>query len=83
MFIAQAGELRHLNQAIRTVVRATRLECDLSQQELAVRLHVSRNVIANFETGRRSIRAEELPLIATALRGTPETLFKRILAWIA
>ena len=82
MFITSVGELPNWNKAIGTVVRATRLDADLSQQELADPLHVSRNVIADLETDRRAIQASELPSIAIALRCSPETLVRRILAWV-
>lgn len=81
MFITSAGEPPNWNKAIRTVVRAIRLDADLSQQELADPLHVSRSVIAHLEAGRRAIQASELPSIARALRCSPETLVRRILAW--
>ena len=82
MFIVNKGELQHWKRVVRTVVRATRIDSDMSQQELADRLHVTRNVIANMESGRREIQAAELPLIAHALRCSPETLFRRILMWV-
>jgi transcriptional regulator with XRE-family HTH domain len=81
MFITNEEELQQWRRAVRLIVWATRLDADMSQQELANRLHVTRNAVANWESGRRAIQAGELLLIAKALRCSPETLFKRILTW--
>jgi transcriptional regulator with XRE-family HTH domain len=83
MFITNEEELQRWRRAVRLIVWVTRLDADLSQEELANRLHVSRNAVANWESGRRAIQVGELPLIAQALQCSPETLFRRILAWTA
>jgi transcriptional regulator with XRE-family HTH domain len=41
----------------------------------------SRNVIANLETGRRSLTLSDFLLIASALNISPEILLQRILRW--
>ena len=74
-------ELARWRRTFRVVIAATRIDADMSQEELATRLHVTRNTIANIECGRRVIQAAELPLIAKALGFTPEALFMRILMW--
>ncbi len=51
------------------------------RKELARRLDVTRNVIANSETGRRVITVVDLVMIARALHISPETLLRRILQW--
>lgn len=63
------------------VLTATRNDLDVSQRELAVRLGWSRNVIANLETGRRSLTLSDFLLIASALNISPEILLQRILRW--
>jgi ribosome-binding protein aMBF1 (putative translation factor) len=63
------------------VLTATRNDLDVSQRELALRLGWSRNVIANLETGRRTLTLSEFLLIAGALNINPEILLQRILRW--
>jgi transcriptional regulator with XRE-family HTH domain len=63
------------------VLTATRNDLDVSQRELADRLGWSRNVIANLETGRRSLTLSDFLLIASALNISPEILLQRILRW--
>jgi transcriptional regulator with XRE-family HTH domain len=63
------------------VLTATRNDLDVSQRELAARLGWTRNVIANLETGRRSLTLSDFILIASVLKISPETLLQRILRW--
>jgi transcriptional regulator with XRE-family HTH domain len=63
------------------VLTGTRNDLDVSQRELAARLGWTRNMIANLETGRRSVALSDFLLIATALNIHPETLLQRILRW--
>jgi transcriptional regulator with XRE-family HTH domain len=65
----------------RIVLAGTRNDLDVSQQELATRLGWTRNMIANLETGRRSVRLSDFLLIASALNINPDTLLQRILRW--
>jgi transcriptional regulator with XRE-family HTH domain len=81
MFVVTEDELQRWNRAVISVIRGSRGDADMSQQELADRLHVSRNTVANMETGRRAIRVAELPLIAKALGCHPEAMFRRVLSW--
>ena len=74
-------ELARWRRTFRVVITASRIDADISQQELAHRLHVTRNTIANIEGGRRVLQAAELPIIAKALGHTPEELFRRIMMW--
>lgn len=48
-------------------VRARRSVLGLTQYDLADAIHISRDSIANLETGRRPTRAHTLAAIATAL----------------
>lgn len=63
------------------VLTGTRRDMDVSQHELAARLGWTRNMIANLESGRRSLRLSDLFLIARALNISPETLLLRIMRW--
>lgn len=74
-------ELSRWRRTFRVVITASRIDADISQEELATRLHVTRNTVANVESGRRVIQAAELPLIAKALGYAPEALFRRIIMW--
>jgi transcriptional regulator with XRE-family HTH domain len=62
-------------------VTGTRHDADMSQRELARRLHVTRNTIANMESSRRVIEAAEPPIIAKSLGTSMETLMRRIVFW--
>ena len=74
-------ELARWRRTFRIVIAASRIDADMSQQELALRLHVTRNTIANIEGGRRVLQAAELPIIAMALGYTPEELCRRVIMW--
>jgi transcriptional regulator with XRE-family HTH domain len=63
------------------VLTGTRRDQDTSQHELAARLGWTRNMIANLESGRRSLRLSDLFLIARALNISPEALLQRIIRW--
>lgn len=63
------------------VLAGTRRDLDVSQRELAHRLGWSRNMIANIETGRRSMNLGEFIIVARALNVGPEILLQRILRW--
>lgn len=74
-------ELARWRRTFRVVIATTRIDADISQEELARRLHGTRNTIANIEGGRRGLQAAELPIIAKALSFTPEELFRWIMMW--
>ena len=76
----RAGRDR-LEARIRTVLKASREDCDLSQKELGRRLQLTRNQIANLESGRAVVRLADFVLIASALRIDPGKLLRRILQW--
>lgn len=63
------------------VLAGTRRDLEVSQRELAHRLGWSRNMIANIETGRRSMNLGEFIIVARALNVGPEILLQRILRW--
>jgi|SRR5581483_7313883 len=63
------------------VLTGTRRDLDVSQRELAARLGWTRNMVANLESGRRSLQLSDFLLIARALNISPEILLQRILRW--
>jgi transcriptional regulator with XRE-family HTH domain len=63
------------------VLAGTRRDLEVSQRELANRLGWSRNMIANIESGRRSMNLGEFIIVAHALNVGPEILLQRILRW--
>jgi transcriptional regulator with XRE-family HTH domain len=65
------------------IVTGTRHDADISQRELARRLHVTRNTIANIESGRRKVQAAELPTIVKALGVSMDTFLRRLTMWYA
>lgn len=72
---------QRLKQAIRTVLCASRRQMEVSQMELAQRMGVTRNTIANLESGRRSVHLTDFLMIAKALTIDPLALLHRILRW--
>jgi transcriptional regulator with XRE-family HTH domain len=69
------------DRAVVAVLAATRRDKDMSQETLAERLGVSRDVIANIEAGRRRVEVSDLILIGRALDVDPEVLFRRVMRW--
>jgi transcriptional regulator with XRE-family HTH domain len=69
------------NRAVVAVLAATRRDKDVSQEVLADRLGVSRDVVANIEAGRRRVEVSDLILIGRALDVEPEVIFRRVMRW--
>jgi transcriptional regulator with XRE-family HTH domain len=76
-----ARERERWERLIGIVLTGTRRDLDLSQQTVAERLGWTRNMVANLESGRRSLRLTDLFLIARVLNIGPETLMLRIMRW--
>jgi ribosome-binding protein aMBF1 (putative translation factor) len=82
MEIENLGEIRRmLAGRVSTILKASRIDADVSQEKLATLLGWTRNMIANLETGRRVVRVDDLVVIARALNIEPERLLRRILQW--
>ena len=76
------GELRQtLAGRVSTILRASRIDADMSQEALAVSVGWTRNMIANLEYGRRAVRFDDFVIIAKALDVEPERLLRRVLQW--
>jgi transcriptional regulator with XRE-family HTH domain len=76
-----SAEHQRLDECVRVVVKASREDADVEQKELARRLEVTRNVIANLETGRRVMSVADFVMIARALNINAEALLRRVLQW--
>jgi transcriptional regulator with XRE-family HTH domain len=74
-------ERKRLDECFRVVLRASREDADVEQKELARRIGVTRNVIANLETGRRILTVADFVMIARALNVSADTLLRRVLQW--
>jgi len=58
---------RSIYKALGTVVRRRRRTLDLTQQELAQSIGISRGALANIETGRQNVLLHQLYRFSTAL----------------
>jgi len=72
-----------MDRAIRTVLKATREDLDITQKEFARRLGWTQSQFGDLEAGRRVIRAADLFLIAQALDVVPNAWIRRIERWVA
>ena len=68
-------------RVIITVIRASRVEANLTRQELADRMGLSHHQIINLEHGRRSVRLSDFIPLADAIGVDPVKLFERIARW--
>jgi transcriptional regulator with XRE-family HTH domain len=76
------GELRRmLAGRVSTILRASRIDADVSQEALARSVGWTRNMIANLEYRRRVVRFDDFVIIAKALDVEPERLLRRVLQW--
>jgi transcriptional regulator with XRE-family HTH domain len=77
----QEAQRERWNRAAAVVLAATRRDRDMNQDNLAEKLGVSRDVVANIEGGRRKIEVSDLIMIARVLDVDPQELLGRILRW--
>ena len=76
------GETRQtLARRVSTILKASRIDADVSQEKLAAVLGWTRNTIANIEGGRRAVGFVDFVLIARALHIEPGRLLQRVLQW--
>jgi DNA-binding XRE family transcriptional regulator len=61
--------------------KAEPADSDKSQEELAKLVGVSRNGIANIESGRKKIELSDLIMICRALNLGPVKVLNRVLRW--
>ncbi len=69
-----------LNRSIRRVLKEAREDSDLTQEELAKQLRLTRNMVANVESGRRAVRVTELIRFSIALGVDPARLVTEMVA---
>ena len=60
------------------VIRELRMACDLSQEELAERAKMSRNMLSGVETGRFNPSLRKLVDLSNALKVTPGALLTQV-----
>jgi transcriptional regulator with XRE-family HTH domain len=76
------GELRKLlNSRVGIILKATREDLGLSQAKLAGILGWTRNMVANLESGRRTLTFADFVVVARAFNIDPEKMLRRILKW--
>lgn len=74
-------ERERLNRIVQTVAKASRDDADLTQQELADKIGLSRDQVANMESGRREVSVSDLIMMSKALGLDPRVLLERMLRW--
>ncbi len=72
---------RRWNNAAAVVLGAMRNDSDTSQRELAKLAGLTRNVIANIESGRKMIEFCELMMICRALKLDPVKVLNMVPQW--
>ena len=76
------GELRKiLTDRVGIILKATRVDSDISQEKLAGILGWTRNMVANLESGRRTLTFADFVVVARAFNIDPERMLRRILDW--
>lgn len=68
------------NHAWSIAVRAAREKAGLTQESLAKAIGMNQQDVSKLETGRRPLRAPEIPVVARACKMTPKQLFAVFLA---
>ena len=68
-----------IDTRIRAVLKEAREDSDVSQKALGRALNLTRNQIANLESGQRTVRVADLVMIAIALGFEPEKILRHAL----
>jgi transcriptional regulator with XRE-family HTH domain len=69
----------HLDDAVAAAIRASRIDADLTQRQVAARLPWDVSVYIKRDAGRRRITVPQFILIAYALDRSPTDLLSRVL----
>ncbi|MGF1727368.1 helix-turn-helix domain-containing protein [Photobacterium nomapromontoriensis] len=64
----------HILKPFGNHIKSLRLECELSQEELAARCSLDRTYISGIERGRRNVSLVNIFRLATALNTPPSQL---------
>jgi len=67
--------LHELPNTIGAIIRLRRRALDMSQAELAKKLKTNQMSVSNYESGKYSLRAEDLPRVAQVLGISPADFF--------
>ena len=76
-----ALRIKDRDRAVSIAIKASRIDRDLSQNQIAQSMGWSSEVISNIEKTRRNVTVSELIAIAEAMGEDPEEIFRRILQW--
>lgn len=63
------------------MVAACRRDADLTQEDVAEKLGISRNTLVSIENGRREMTAPELLKFAKLVKLSPTVLVDHIVRW--
>jgi transcriptional regulator with XRE-family HTH domain len=74
--MAGVGAAERIYKAFGAQVRERRLVLEMTQQQLATRIELTRGSVANIEAGRQSVLLHQFLAIATALQLPPEQLLR-------
>jgi DNA-binding XRE family transcriptional regulator len=69
------------NDAVAAVVAALRRDADLTQDDVATVLGISRNTLVSLENGRREMTVPELMKFAKLVKLSPSVIVDRIVRW--
>ncbi len=76
-----ALRIKELDRAVGIAVKASRIDRDRKQSQIADHMGWSPEIVSNIEQGRRTVTVSELILLAEAMGENPQEVFRRILEW--
>jgi transcriptional regulator with XRE-family HTH domain len=76
-----ALRIKELDRAVGIAVKASRIDRDRKQSQIADHMGWSAEIVSNIEQGRRTVTVSELILLAEAMGEDPQEVFRRILEW--
>ena len=76
-----ALRIKELDRAVGIAVKASRIDRDRKQSQIADHMGWSAEIVSNIEQGRRTVTVSELILLAEAMGENPQEVFRRILEW--
>ena len=76
-----ALRIKELDRAVGIAVKASRIDRDHKQSQIADHMGWSAEIVSNIEQGRRTVTVSELILLAEAMGEDPQEVFRRILEW--
>ena len=76
-----ALRIKELDRAVGIAVKASRIDRDRKQSQIADHMGWSAEIVSNIEQGRRTVTVSELILLAESMGEDPQEVFRRILEW--